>query len=117
MGRKVKEVVRIKSVDDTTPEALRYQIATRSDAQRLVELYYWSQEEHLVEFMRAFIRLPEESKAALTSYLSLGIKNSGSIGVTIDEKGSLILSAPQVCHELQKQNKNDVPDESEWVTH
>ena len=100
-----------------SPAALRYHIATRSNTQRLVELYYWSQEEQLVELMRAFTRLPDETKAALTSYLRLGIEKSDSIGVTIGENGSLILSSPQVCHELQKQCENDVSDESQWVTH
>ena len=104
--REVKQV-RIKSDDELLPQALLYHIATRSNTQHFIELYYWSQEEHLVELMRAFIRLPDETKSALASYLRLRIEKSDHVRITIGDKGELILSSPQVCHELQKQCEDD----------
>jgi hypothetical protein len=103
MVSKINDAEYEKIDDELLPQALLYHIATRSNTQHLIELYYWSQEEHLVELMRAFIRLPDETKSALASYLRLGIEKSDLVRTTIGDKGELIISSPQVCHELQKQ--------------
>lgn len=78
---------------------LRRLVATIRSPARIVELYYWSQERHLREVMRAFVMLPPKTQDALTAFLQLS-SDPEQVEASIDAQGRLVLSSPE-AKELQ----------------
>ena len=77
--------------DELSLEALRYFIAAHCDPRILIELYYWSRERILVEHMREFVTLPEETKSSLIAFMKASKSN---ITTVKSKNGDLILSSP-----------------------
>jgi hypothetical protein len=69
--------------------------------ERLLELYYWSLDPELAEVMRQFIGLSASAQASLHAFLSIAQDNAGSIRITINERGELIMSSPQVAETVK----------------
>jgi len=59
---------------------------------RVLESYYWSEEEGLLEFTRGFLRLPAETQAALKTLLQVS-PNLKAIHAAFDEQGQLTLTS------------------------
>ena len=66
---------------------------------RIVELYYWSQERHLRDLMRAFVMLPPRTQEVLLAFLQLNT-DPEQVEAAIDAEGRVILSSATV-KELQ----------------
>lgn len=80
-------------------EVLRRLVTTIQSPARIVELYYWSQERHLRDLMRAFVMLPPRTQDVLLAFLQLNT-DPEQIHAAIDTEGRIILSPPQ-AKELQ----------------
>jgi hypothetical protein len=83
-------------------EVLHIFLGSQRNSRALIELYYWSQEEHLVDLMRAFVLLPDDTKAALTAFLKLSNEKSELVTASIPRNGSLMLESPRTCHEFAR---------------
>jgi hypothetical protein len=84
-----------------------------ADSTRLLELYYWSQEEGLPETIRGIMAMPQESRTMLRAFLAMASQHALVSG-TIDRLGRLILSSPQTTETLQATaeacRRNKMPD-------
>ena len=115
MGRTSREE-KIKE-SRLSAEVLHYFLGAQRNPRALIELYYWSQEEHLVELMRAFVLLPEETKAALTTFLKLTTENSELVTASIPRNGTFVLESPQACHEIARTSTLPRPRKQLQVKH
>jgi len=77
-------------------QALHQLVSSCKDPARFAELFYWSQEPVLVEFMRGYIAMPDEAKYALLAFLRLAEGNLQSVAVTVNAKGDTTLSSSAV---------------------
>lgn len=80
-------------------EVVRRLMTTIQSPARIVELYYWSQERHLRDLMRAFVMLPPRTQEVLLAFLQLNT-DPEQVEAAIDADGRIILSSPQ-AKELQ----------------
>ena len=69
--------------------------ADQCDPARIRELYYWSMEPGFLEIIRTFAALPEASRAAVESFVSIA-QDPSSITATWDVAGRFTLGSPQV---------------------
>lgn len=76
-------------------EVVRRLLATIQSPARVVELYYWSQERHLRDLMRAFVMLPPHTQDMLLAFLQLNTDHE-QVEATIDAEGRVVLSSPAV---------------------
>src|ERR1043165_4092273 len=74
-------------------DVLRRLVATVRSPARIVELYYWSQERHLRDLMRAFVMLPPRTQEILLAFLQLNT-DPEQIVAAIAADGRVILSPP-----------------------
>ena len=80
-------------------EVVRRLVMTIQSPSRIAELYYWSQERHLRDLMRAFVMLPPRTQDVLLAFLQLNT-DLEQVEAAIDAEGRVILSSPAV-KELQ----------------
>src|ERR1044072_1370710 len=85
---------RRKGEPDIREVARRIMKNVRSPA-GIVELYYWSQERHLRDLMRAFVMLPPRTQEVLLAFLQLNA-DPEQIVAAIDAEGRVILSSPAI---------------------
>lgn len=64
-----------------------------ADHNRILELFYWSQEPGLLETARALLALPDCSRSALQSFLSRA--QSQSISAETEADGRLVLTCEE----------------------
>jgi DNA-binding transcriptional regulator/RsmH inhibitor MraZ len=62
---------------------------------RVIELYYWSQEKHLCEMLRAIATMRPETRVLLEAFFSAASR-ADRIVASIDAAGRLTLSSPEV---------------------
>lgn len=66
---------------------------------KIIELYYWSQEPGLREFMRSVVAMAPESRAPLQAFFAME-SEPDHIEVFVDPSGRLTLTSPQVQESL-----------------
>jgi hypothetical protein len=96
-------------------DVLRRLVATVRSPARIVELYYWSQERHLRDLMRAFVMLPPRTQEILLAFLQLNT-DPEQIVAAIDADGRVILSSPAL-KELQAMAGSGMLAEPSRQTH
>src|SRR5262245_18552385 len=79
------------------------------DPSRMLEVYYWSTEPELADFVRQFLRLSEPARHSLMAFLSMTKEAGDSVAVTIGLKGELTLSSPAVSDAMQMKTANSIP--------
>jgi hypothetical protein len=87
-------------------------IVATTPPSRLFELYYWTQEAHLLALMRGLANLPPASRAALESFFRFA-GDRATVTARLGLKGELILEARHT-----KEASSilvDVPDDDEQV--
>ena len=75
---------------------LRELLMNSSNPSNLLEIYYWSDEPQLTEFIRQFLLLPDSARATLVAFMRMTKGASESIRVSVGPKGEIILSSPHV---------------------
>ena len=65
---------------------------------RVIELYYWSQEEKLCDVIRAIVVMPPETREVLEAFLSM--TRADTVTASLDTEGRLTLSSPDVSETL-----------------
>ena len=89
-----------KNIEQTSTRKLKTLlhrlIDMSSNPSQLIELYYWSAEPGLAQFMRHFIALPDEPRKVLRAFLAATSRSTETISVTITSKGRVILTSPLV---------------------
>lgn len=70
------------NLDDTLAEIVK------QSPSRVLEAYYWSQEEGLLEFIRGFLRMPIEAQAVLKALIQNGCDPS-HVQVLVDHRAGL----------------------------
>src|ERR1043166_4634977 len=96
-------------------EVVRRLMVTIQSPARTVELYYWSQERHLRDLMRAFVMLPPRTQDVLLAFLQLNT-DPEQIVAAIDAEGRIILSSPAI-KELQAMAGSSTLTETSRQTH
>ena len=74
-------------------------IVEHPDPATLLEIYYWSQEPGLGQTIRAYMSLPKRTRSVLRAFWQMA-GNPHHISATIDERGRLELSSPQIVDTL-----------------
>jgi hypothetical protein len=74
-------------------------IVEHPDPATLLEIYYWSQEPGLGKTIRAYMSLPKRTRSVLRAFWQMA-GNPHHISATIDERGRLELSSPQIVDTL-----------------
>lgn len=99
----------IKKMPQSRPEpicktraVLRELIERCSDPARLLELYYWSGEDGLLDTLRRYIELPEEPRQALRAFLIMVADCPESVVVSVSQNGDVTLSSPAVARLMNK---------------
>ncbi len=69
---------------------------------RLLELYYWSAEEDLLETLHRYIDLPEQPRDALRAFLTMVSDCPDSVVVSVSQNGDVTLSSPVVARLMNK---------------
>jgi hypothetical protein len=82
--------------ESTLPERVAKQIAS---PERVVELYYWSQEPELLATIRAIVAMPPSSQAALATFLEIA-GDPQSVAAKVDGRGNLTLTSPCIAEAL-----------------
>jgi hypothetical protein len=72
-------------------EVVRTLVLGSADHNRVLELFYWSQEAGLLETVRALLALPRDAQAALRSFLLRA--DSRTVSVESDSAGRLVLNS------------------------
>ncbi len=93
MGRKLKSGAGAGTPgvpESPTWQIIRSLATAEADASRLLEMYYWTREPGIVEMIRAYLALPEQSQRHLNGFL-IG-NQPQAIATAIDQQGRLILS-------------------------
>ena len=81
-------------------EVVRTLVLGCADHNRVLELFYWSQEPGLLETARALLALPDRSRSTLQSFLSR--TQAQSIFVEEDE-GRLVLTFDELAASRQRE--------------
>ena len=84
---------------------------------RFLEVYYWSGEPGLAEFMRQFLLLPTPARLALAAFMSMTQDASDSVAVTIGNQGQLTLSSLAVSDAIKMRTLTSVPGEPSESVH
>lgn len=79
---------------------LRQLVENCNDPSRFLELFYWSEEATLAEFMRGYISLPDDAKYTLHAFLRLAEKDLSSLTISVNSQGELVLSSRAVSSSL-----------------
>ena len=95
MGAKAKRRRRSHSESDVA-RVLHQLINNCKNPERFIELYYWSQEPELAEFMRNFVAMPDAAKSTLQAFLHLAEGNLQSVEVVVSPRGDITLSCSTV---------------------
>jgi hypothetical protein len=102
--RTMNNIKKIRKMPQSAPEpickaraVLRELIEHCCDPARLLELYYWSAEEDLVDTLRRYIELPEQPREALRAFLIMVADCPESVVVSVSQNGDLTLSSPTVA--------------------
>ncbi len=69
---------------------------------RLLELYYWSAEEDLLEMLHRYIDLPEQPREALRAFMTMVADCPDSVVVGVSQNGDVTLSSPEVTRLMNK---------------
>lgn len=85
-----------------TRNVLRDLVEHCSNPARLLELYYWSAEEDLVDLLRRYIELPEQPREALRAFLIMVADCPNSVVVNVSQHGEVTLSSPTVTQLMSK---------------
>lgn len=85
---------------EPTLEALIYDLIRQLESpERVIELYYWSREPHLLEIVRALVMMRPHIRAMLGAFFSIA-NDPQIVGASIDAMGRLILESPNVAPSL-----------------
>jgi hypothetical protein len=77
---------------DDVREFLHGIIKSSPNPSQLFELYYWSCEAELVEFMRQFLALSEDAQQALSTFLAASAGNPLSVKACSSREGEITLT-------------------------
>jgi hypothetical protein len=61
---------------------------------QVLELYYWSKEPGLIEIIRGIVAMPEDTRAALETFLAIS-REPKSVVATLDRRGALTLTSAE----------------------
>jgi len=74
---------------------------------RVIELYYWSRERHLLDIMRSIVAMSAPTREALDAFLAMAA-DPETIVASLDGSGRLSLSSPQVADALDLMREDRV---------
>jgi len=103
--------------DSDVKQVLHNLLERSGNPSRLLEVYYWSTEPELVEFIRQFLALPNSTRFALTAFMSMTKDAWGSVAVTIGLNGEITLSSPAVAEAMKMRTLTSIPHESSESMH
>jgi hypothetical protein len=75
-----------------TEHLVRALVAGCGSPAQALELYYWSKEPGLIDVIRAIVAMPEESRAALETFMAIS-RDTKSVVATLDRYGVLSLTS------------------------
>src|SRR5262245_46150848 len=82
---------------DQVVRSLLHQLLERSDdPSRFLELYYWTAEPGLAEFIRKLLAIPTSARDTLMAFISMADGATDSVKVSVGPKGDVTLSSPNV---------------------
>jgi hypothetical protein len=102
----------ISSANAEVWELIRALVLGNTPPDRILELFYWSQDPCSLEMARASYVMPPESRAKLRAFLS--VARPQLIAVEIKRSGQLILSSPDITdntaimQRLEREPSDDV---------
>ena len=85
--------------EPTVKELLDSMIADVKDPGKLLELYYWYQENGLPQTIRSFMGLTHETRQAVAAFFSMATPST--VNFSIDGAGQITLSCPEISETLQ----------------
>jgi hypothetical protein len=77
---------------DDVREFLHGIVKSSPNPSQLFELYYWSCEAELVEFVRQFLALPEDAQQTLSTFLAASAGNPLSVKASSNRQGEITLT-------------------------
>ena len=80
---------------------LRELLMNSSNPSSLLEIYYWSDEPQLTEFIRQFLLLSDSARATLVAFMKMTKGASESVRVNIGPKGEITLSSPHISDAMK----------------
>lgn len=88
------EAIKFDSSKREVWELIQTLVAGQVPADRILELYYWSQEPGALEMVRTFLSLSKRNRAMLNAYF--GSVDCRSISIEADGAGKITLSSSNV---------------------
>jgi hypothetical protein len=99
-------------LEDCDVKRVLHELLERSrDPSRLLEVYYWSTEPDLAEFVRQFLALSDSVRRTLMAFISMTREAGESVEVTIGLEGEITLSSPAVSEAMKLRTMASIPYE------
>jgi len=95
-------------------EVLRAVLHRAQSPSRMIELYYWSQEEKLCEMIRAIVAMQPQTRELLEAFLSMTAADT--VTASLDGAGRLTLASQEVSETLDRLGVDRVSSGS-WRAH
>jgi len=77
-------------------EVIKTLVNGGTDSSRLLELYYWSQEPGVVELVRAYLEMSEQTRLTVGNFMLTA--RPQSVVAALDASGRLVLSRPETAN-------------------
>ena len=84
-------------------------IERSQEPSRFLEVYYWTTESDLAEFVRQFLALSESTRRTLMAFMSMTREAGESVKVTIGIAGEITLSSPAVSEAMKLRTIASIP--------
>ena len=86
-----------QDLNDGDVKRVLHEVLERSeDPSRLLELYYWTAEPDVAQFVRQFLALSDSARLALAAFIAMTKADPKSVNVTIGPNGEITLSSAAV---------------------
>ena len=97
MGKPRVKLQHCRGFSDGDVKKVLHEVLERSaDPSHILELYYWTAEPDVAQFVRQFLALSDSARLTLAAFISMTKAAPESVRVTIGPNGEIILSSTAV---------------------